>query len=47
MPSNITRVFLFSLEIEFNAMHLIDYTISRLCSTYAVATIEKMVNDEN
>ena len=31
--------FHFSLEIEFNALHFINYTIPRLCSTYAVATL--------
>ena len=32
------QIFHFSLEIEFNALRFINYTISRLCSTYAVAT---------
>ena len=27
------------LKTEFNALHFINYTIPRLCSTYAVATI--------
>ena len=31
--------FHFFLEIEFNALRFINYTIPRLCSTYAVATI--------
>ena len=31
--------FHFSLEVEFNALLFINYTIPRLCSTYAVATI--------
>ena len=31
--------FHFSLEIEFNALRFINYTIPRLCSVYAVATI--------
>ena len=34
------RFFHFSLEIEFNAMRFINYTVPRLCSTYAVATID-------
>ena len=29
-----------SSETEFNALRFINYTIPRLCSTYAVATIE-------
>ena len=36
---NIARFFHFSLEIEFNALRFINYTIPRLCSTYAVATL--------
>ena len=39
MSGNIARFFHFSLEIEFNALRFINYTIPRLCSTYAVATI--------
>ena len=34
----IARFFHFSLETEFNASRFINYTIPRLCSTYAVAT---------
>ena len=34
------QIFHFSLEIEFNALRFINYTIPRLCSTNAVATIE-------
>ena len=34
-----SQIFHFSLEIEFNPLRFIDYTIPRLCSTYAVATI--------
>ena len=37
MSRNIARFFHFSLETEFNALRFIDYTIPRLCSTYAVA----------
>ena len=33
------QIFHFSLEIEFNALRFINYTIPRLCSTYAVATL--------
>ena len=32
--------FHFSLEIEFNALRFINYTVPRLCLTYAVATIQ-------
>ena len=39
MSCNIARFFHFSLEIEFNALRFINYTIPRLCSTYAVATL--------
>ena len=39
MSYNIARFFHFSLEIEFNALHFINYTIPRLCSTYAMATL--------
>ena len=39
MSRNIARFFHFSLEIEFNALGFINYTIPRLCSIYAVATI--------
>ena len=35
-----SQTFHFSLEIEFNALRFINYTIPRLCSTYAVATID-------
>ena len=41
MSRNIARFFHFSLETEFNALPFINYTIPRLCSTYAMATIEK------
>ena len=41
MSCNIARFFHFSLETEFNALRFIDYTIPRLCSTNAVAAIEK------
>ena len=34
-----SQIFHFSLEIEFNALRFINYTIPRLCSTYAVATL--------
>ena len=34
------QIFHFSLEIEFNAMRFINYTIPRLRLTYAVATID-------
>ena len=34
-----SQFFHFSLEIEFNVLRFINYTIPRLCSTYAVATI--------
>ena len=37
--ATIVRFFHFSLEIEFNALRFISYTIPRLCSTYAVAAI--------
>ena len=43
MSRNIARFFHFSLETELNALHFINYTIPRLCSTYAVATIEDFV----
>ena len=37
--------FHFSSEIEFNALRFTNYTIPRLCSTYAVATIvEKVIH---
>ena len=39
MSRNIARFFHFSSEIEFNALRFINYTIPRLRSTYAVATI--------
>ena len=35
-----SQIFHFSLEIEFNALHFISYTIPRLSSSYAVATIK-------
>ena len=35
-----SQSFHFSLETEFNALRFINYTIPRLCSTYAVAIIE-------
>ena len=34
-----SQIFHFSLEVEFNALRFINYTIPTLCSTYAVATI--------
>ena len=34
-----SQIFHFSLEIEFNAFRFINYTIPRLCSTYAVTTL--------
>ena len=40
MSRNIARFFHLSLEIEFNALRFINYTIPRLCSTYVVATID-------
>ena len=40
---NIARIFHFSLEIEFNALRFINYTIPRLCSTYAVAALENFM----
>ena len=39
MSRNIARFFHFSIESEFNALRFINYTIPRLCSTNAVATI--------
>ena len=39
MSRSIARFFHFSSEIEFNALRFFNYTIPRLCSTYAVATI--------
>ena len=42
---NIARFFHFYLEIEFNALRFINYTIPRLCSTYAVATLVIKVDD--
>ena len=33
------RIFHFFLEIEFNALRFISYTMPRLCSTYVVATL--------
>ena len=36
-----SQIFHFSLEIEFNALRFINYTIPRLCSTYAVASLMK------
>ena len=36
-----SQIFHFSLETEFNALCFINYTIPRLCSTYAVATIDE------
>ena len=41
---SITRFFHFSLEIEFNALRFINYTIPRLCSIYVVATL--YINDK-
>ena len=38
---NIARFFHFSLEIGFNPLRFINYTIPRLCLTYAVATLAK------
>ena len=40
MSHNIARFLHFSLEIEFNALRFVNYTIARLCSTYAVATLD-------
>ena len=40
-----SQIFHFSLEIEFNALRFINYTIPRPCSTYAVATIVKIIRD--
>ena len=34
-----SQFFHFSLQIEFNALRFINYTIRRLCSTYVVATL--------
>ena len=42
MSRNIARFFHLSLETEFNALRFINYTIPRLCSTYAVATIDNI-----
>ena len=39
--TQLARFFHFSSETEFNTLRLINYTIPRLCSTYAVATIAK------
>ena len=39
MSRNIARFFHFSLEIEFNALRFINYTVPRLCSAYAGATL--------
>ena len=33
------QIFHFSLEIEFNTLYFINYTIPRLCSTYTMATL--------
>ena len=40
MSRNIARFFHFSLQIEFNALRFINYTIPRLCSTYVDATLD-------
>ena len=37
-----SQIFHCSLEIEINALRFINYTIPRLCSTYAVATLDVM-----
>ena len=42
---NIARFFHISLQIEFNALRFIIYTISRICSTYAMATLSVEVFD--
>ena len=44
---NIARFFHFSLETEFNALRFINYTLPRLCSTYAVATITMLKNRDS
>ena len=44
MSCNIARFVHFSLEIEFNALRFINYTIPRLCSTYAVAILGEIKN---
>ena len=36
------QIFSLSLEIEFNALRFINYTSPRLCSTYAVATVDNL-----
>ena len=36
-----SQSFHFSLEIEFNVLRFINHTIPTLCSTYAVATLDK------
>ena len=38
-----SQIFSLSLEIEFNALCFINYTIPRLCSSYAVATSDHVV----
>ena len=38
---------IFFLEIEFNKMRFINYTIPRLCSTYAVAAIAGPDRDQD
>ena len=42
VTQHIARFFHFSLEVESNALRFINYTIPRLCSNYAVATIKKL-----
>ena len=37
-----SQFFHFSLEIEFNALRFMNYTIPRLSSTYALATIKRL-----
>ena len=38
-----SQIFHFSLEIEFNALHFIKFTIPRLCSTYTMATLSPLI----
>ena len=46
MSRNIARFFHFCLETEFNALRFINYTIPRLSSTYAMATIVMTIKFE-
>ena len=34
-----SQIFHFSLDIEFNALRFVNYTVPKFCSTYAVATL--------